>query len=89
MSECRRYFISGRVQGVFFRESTRREAMRLGLTGFARNLTDGRVEVLACGDKALLAELEQWLVNGPPEAGVDDVAGEAADDPAPDGFSVG
>ena len=43
---CRRFFISGKVQGVFFRAGTVREAERLSITGWARNLADGRVEVL-------------------------------------------
>jgi len=49
---CRRSFVSGRVQGVFYRATCVRKARDLGLTGFARNLADGRVEVLACGDEA-------------------------------------
>ena len=65
-----RFIVSGRVQGVFFRASTREEALRLGLTGHARNLADGSVEVLACGDAAALAALEGWLRRGPPLARV-------------------
>ena len=49
-----RFVISGKVQGVFFRASTRNEARRLGLHGHARNLSDGRVEVIAYGSRAFL-----------------------------------
>lgn len=67
---CAKFIISGRVQGVFFRASTRDEALRLGLTGHAKNLADGSVEVVACGNDAGLAELERWLRLGPPLARV-------------------
>lgn len=66
-----RCFVSGRVQGVFFRASTRQQAQRLGLTGWAKNLPDGRVEVLACGEEAQLAQLRAWLRHGPAQARVD------------------
>ena len=72
-SVCRRCLISGRVQGVFFRASTRDQAERLGLTGYARNLDDGRVEVLACGETAAVEALQQWLHQGPPQAQVERV----------------
>lgn len=68
-----RCLVSGRVQGVFYRASTRAQALTLGLSGFARNLDDGRVEVLACGDLKALKELESWLWQGPPGARVSDV----------------
>jgi acylphosphatase len=77
------------VQGVFFRASARDEALRLGLAGHARNLSDGRVEVIACGDAAALAALEQWLRRGPALARVTTVNREAADEPVPAGFRVG
>ncbi len=67
---CFKALVSGRVQGVFFRDSTRREALRLGLQGYALNLDDGRVEVLACGAQAALNELAAWLAHGPPSAEV-------------------
>jgi acylphosphatase len=89
MSECRRFFVSGRVQGVFFRESTRREAERLALTGHAVNLDDGRVEVFACGSADALDQLARWLREGPSAAEVTDVADEAAEQSAPDGFTTG
>lgn len=80
--QCRRFLVSGRVQGVFFRSSTRDRAMQLGLKGFARNLEDGRVEVHACGKRDVLAVLEEWLWQGPPMAQVNDVVVESLDDPA-------
>jgi acylphosphatase len=58
--------VSGRVQGVGFREFVRREAMARGLTGYVRNSDDGRqVEVVAEGDDAVLGELERILRDGP------------------------
>jgi len=61
----RLFLVAGKVQGVFFRASTARVASRLGLRGHARNLPDGRVEVLATGDPAALDELAAWLQQGP------------------------
>ena len=89
MADCVRYFVSGRVQGVSFRASARDQALRLGLDGYVRNLADGRVEVLACGDEEALRSLEEWLWSGPPAADVDDVGSRSeggAD--APSGFLV-
>ncbi|MEO5625722.1 MAG: acylphosphatase [Dokdonella sp.] len=68
-----RFHISGMVQGVFFRASTERRARELGLTGLARNLSDGRVEVVASGTPQALANLQAWLQQGPPAARVDEV----------------
>lgn len=70
---CRLFRIEGRVQGVWFRESTRREAEPLGITGYAKNLADGSVEVLACGEPAALDRLADWLRQGPPMARVSTV----------------
>ena len=56
--------VYGRVQGVGFRYSTQAQAQQLGLTGYARNLDDGSVEVLACGDNAQLEQLLAWLKAG-------------------------
>jgi acylphosphatase len=70
---CRRFRVSGRVQGVFFRDSTRQQALKLGLTGNARNMPDGSVEVLACGRAGALGTLERWLQSGPPMASVANV----------------
>ncbi len=76
MRTARRFTITGRVQGVFFRESTRRVAEQLGITGHAINLSNGDVEVLACGDTAALDSLAEWLKNGPRMASVADVVCE-------------
>ncbi len=69
----RRYRVTGKVQGVFFRHSARLEAERLGIRGAARNLPDGSVEVLAAGDAAALDALREWLRRGPPLARVEEV----------------
>ena len=66
--------MSGRVQGVFYRASTREQAVRLGLSGYARNLKDGRVEVLIVGESVAVGRLIDWLHVGPPVASVDGVA---------------
>jgi acylphosphatase len=58
-------YISGRVQGVFFRANAKKEADLLGITGFARNLPDGRVEVIASGEKDKLINFYAWLKHGP------------------------
>ena len=68
---CQRCRVSGRVQGVFFRVSTRDQALQLGLTGSVRNLPDGRVEVIACGDNEHVARLCDWLQQGPAHARVE------------------
>lgn len=87
-----RCIVSGRVQGVWYRASTRQEAVRLGITGSAVNLPDGTVEVIACGSEAALSELQSWLWQGPPMARVTSVTCEALDDPLPlppEGFATG
>jgi acylphosphatase len=61
---ARRCFVSGRVQGVYYRASTAGKARELGLGGFARNLPDGRVEVLAVGTAAAVDALVEWLWQG-------------------------
>ena len=72
---CKRFCIAGRVQGVYFRGSTADEAGRLGIKGWAVNLPDGRVEVVAYGDPQNIEELERWLQAGPPMARVKRVEG--------------
>ena len=65
--------VSGLVQGVFFRKSTKTEAEKLGLAGWVRNESDGSVEIMAAGDKAKLEELISWCKKGPPLAKVENV----------------
>ncbi len=65
MDVYKQIFISGRVQGVFFRESTRHIATELKLTGGVRNLGDGRVEVQVAGDDEAVQFLIKWLETGP------------------------
>ena len=84
-----RFLVSGRVQGVFFRASTRAEAERLGLAGTASNLDDGRVEVVASGSDAALDALEKWLRRGPPAACVETVVREALAERVMEGFRTG
>ena len=76
---CRRSFVSGRVQGVFYRATCVRKAQELGITGFARNLPDGRVEVLACGEPALVEQFIAWLWEGSPASKVAAVDSSEAD----------
>ncbi|NNF66867.1 MAG: acylphosphatase [Gammaproteobacteria bacterium] len=89
MQECRRFFVSGKVQGVFFRASTAKIAKALGIRGYARNLTDGRVEVLAYGSPDSVAELANWLLQGPPASSVSELHSEVVSVEVPAGFATG
>jgi acylphosphatase len=84
---CKKCFVSGRVQGVFYRGTAAQRARELGVRGYARNLPDGRVEVLACGDEEAVQTFVSWLWTGSTAAKV--TAVEVADAPehgAPPGF---
>ncbi|MFN8091255.1 MAG: acylphosphatase [Vicinamibacteria bacterium] len=83
-----RYLVRGRVQGVGYRYFVLRQADALGLTGYARNRTDGTVEVIAEGTDGALADLEARLGEGPAFAEVDGVAREAIDPRGDTGFHV-
>ena len=86
---CRHFWIKGRVQGVFYRASARDQAKLLGLSGWVKNLDDGRVEAVACGTEAQLADFEAWLQEGPPMARVDSVdVKDEPDHPQGSGFRV-
>ena len=89
MANARLFTIKGRVQGVFFRDSTRRVAQSLGLTGHAINLPNGDVEVLACGEAAAIDKLADWLHEGPRMAEVADVIERDADVADVRGFATG
>ena len=85
-----RFVVAGRVQGVFFRASTREQALALGLRGYARNLADGRVEVLAAGEGAGVDRLADWLRRGPSQARVEELERlPAREDEAGAGFDIG
>ena len=73
---CVHAFVSGKVQGVFFRDHTRQCAQALQLTGWVRNLPDGRVETLACGPRTAVMKFIEELRQGPPRAKVKDVCWE-------------
>ena len=72
-SVTRRFLITGKVQGVYFRHSARKEGERLAVRGVARNLADGSVEVVAHGAPGAVQELADWLQRGPPSAQVSEV----------------
>ncbi|CAA9468616.1 MAG: Acylphosphate phosphohydrolase, putative [uncultured Rubrobacteraceae bacterium] len=81
--------ISGQVQGVFFRDSTREKAQELGLSGYVKNTPDGDVEALFEGPPEGVEEMVRWCGQGPPHASVENV--EAKDEPPSDdltGFEV-
>jgi acylphosphatase len=61
---CKKCLVGGRVQGVFYRATAARRARELGIDGHARNLPDGRVEVMACGDEAAVGIFVEWLWTG-------------------------
>ncbi len=86
--KCIKAFISGRVQGVFFRDSTRQQAISLGITGHAKNLPDRRVEVIACGETHNIDRLINWLHTGPEYARVEDVSIEQIKIEKPVGFYI-
>jgi acylphosphatase len=77
-TQARRYFVSGSVQGVGFRYFTQRAAENLGLSGYARNLRDGRVEVYAIGPAEKLSKLKAILEKGPSFSSVQEICEEAA-----------
>ena len=85
----RRFLVSGKVQGVYFRHSTRQQAQRLLIRGMARNLPDGAVEVVAHGSPAAVEELRAWLQRGPVEARVEEVREiPPGDAPLPEEFDI-
>ena len=89
MSICKCCRVIGRVQGVFYRASTQVQAENLNLTGYARNLSDGSVEVLACGDAQAVETLCDWLWQGPLHAKVDNVECVISQEQAPRQFTTG
>ena len=88
---CKRAWVQGSVQGVGFRYTTQHEAKARGLQGYARNLGDGSVEVLACGEEKEVEALIAWLkAGGPRSARVDKVLEEPYHgEDCPEGFTTG
>ena len=77
MTICKQCFVSGRVQGVFYRDTTRQQAEKFQLTGYAKNLSDGRVEIVACGSEKNVEKLCEWLWTGSEYSSVSEVACQA------------
>ena len=71
--KCVHVFVTGRVQGVFFRQATRVIAIQNNATGWVKNLTDGRVEILIEGEDKSMDTVKQWCSLGPANSRVDDV----------------
>lgn len=89
MTDGLKILVSGRVQGVGFRAFVRAEARRRGVTGYARNLADGRVEVALHGDADAVEQVRRAVAEGPPPAQVTDLQSEPATAPAPGDFTIG
>ena len=81
-------FVSGTVQGVYYRANTRDTAAELGIDGWVRNLSDGRVEAAFEGPEDAVAEMVEWCHTGSPAADVDDVEVEYDDPEGEDGFRI-
>ncbi len=84
-----RFIVTGKVQGVFYRASTREQALALGIGGHAENRPDGSVEVLASGSASALDALGRWLRQGPPMAVVEAVSREDLPERELQGFRTG
>lgn len=74
MKLCHKCVISGRVQGVFYRHGTQKQAEQLLVTGWVRNLPTGEVECLICGEEQAVLAMLAWLRKGPPVAKVEAVS---------------
>jgi len=86
---CRLFTVTGHVQGVFFRVSTRDVAVPLGLNGYAINLPDRSVEVRACGSDTAIEQLQDWLHDGPRLAKVTSVTESPVECTQPKEFTTG
>jgi len=73
MNVCYKVLISGTVQGVYFRSSAQQQAIDFSLSGYARNLADGNIEVMLCGEMNNIEHMLEWLAHGPENAVVEAV----------------
>jgi len=85
---CARFRVSGWVQGVGFRYSAMQEANNLGVNGWVKNLSNGDVELVACGDERQLAQMETWLQRGPRFARVSKVEREPSGESVTGDFEI-
>ncbi|OLQ94058.1 acylphosphatase [Vibrio ponticus] len=85
---CVKFVVEGRVQGVGFRYQTAYFALKVGVTGYAKNLWDGDVEVMVCGNDAQLERMDEYLQDGPPSARVDNLSRESVDFKHFKGFDI-
>lgn len=85
---CKHCLITGKVQGVFYRQTTQEKAKALGLTGWVRNLPNGSVECVICGDEDAVQSLCDWLWLGSDAANVTDVKVNEHDFEAYQDFSI-
>jgi len=81
-------FVSGRVQGVYYRATTRDTARERGVAGWVKNLDDGRVEAVFEGTEAAVESMIEWCHTGSPKARVDDVSVEYGDPDGVEGFDI-
>ncbi|MDN3610094.1 acylphosphatase [Vibrio ostreicida] len=85
---CEKFTVTGRVQGVGFRYHTSYQGLIYGLTGYAKNLSNGDVEVVVCGTEVQIAEMAKWLKIGPKTSCVDSVKSEPTSYHAFEGFEI-
>ncbi|QLD87816.1 acylphosphatase [Natronomonas salina] len=81
-------FVTGKVQGVYYRANTRETARERGVDGWVRNLEDGRVEAVFEGDETDVEAMVEWCHTGSPRASVDDVEAEYEGPEGVDGFEI-
>lgn len=85
---CVHIFVSGKVQGVGYRFSTRQQARKLGINGWVSNLPDGRVEAVLAGDRSAVQQMIQWCRLGPAAAVVENITVEEIEFKKIDGFTI-
>ena len=89
MAVCYKAHISGKVQGVYFRASSQQIAIDHSLSGYARNLDDGSVEVLMCGEELAIDKMLDWLAQGPSKAEVENIESKQVPWQQHNFFSIG